>query len=158
MELSPNFKKMMGMAESLGELPTSAAGPKQKPVPEGFGWKPSEAQTAQDIANAKALEPLEREAFFKARVGTIETQKEVKPTIPSEDELSSMSWLDLYNLRTGAKTKEEQNKLAPYEHRAWAREYVKDNPEAALVMPGMIVAYNIVKGSGVVEGRSQAGQ
>src|SRR5512139_4284658 len=104
MELSPNFKKMMGMAEGMKDLPDTAAGHKQKPVPEGFGWKPTGAQTAQDIANAKALEPLEREAFFKARAGTTETPKEVKPTIPSEDELSSMPWTDLLDLRRKAKT------------------------------------------------------
>lgn len=154
MELSPNFKKMMGMVEGMKDLPDTAAGPKQKPVPEGFGWKPSEEETAQDIANAKALEPLERQAFLKARAK--EVQQEVKKTDPTPDEMISMSWDELRLLREG-KTQEEQNKIAPYEHRAWAREYIKETPEAAIVMPGMIYAYNLAKGLGLHGGRSEAG-
>jgi hypothetical protein len=156
MELSPNFKKMMGMVEGMKTLPETAAGPSQKPVPEGFGWKPSDAQTAQDIANAKTLEPLERQAFFDARTAPEQIKQEVNKALPTEEDMISMNWQDLYNLRQG-KSPEEQNRIAPYEHRAFAREYIKENPEAAIVMPGMIYAYNIAKGLGISKGRSDAG-
>lgn len=40
---------------------------------------------------------------------------------------ASLPWEDLINMRRGA-SPEMQSLLAPYEHRAYARETVKDNP------------------------------
>lgn len=144
--------ELFAQAEGLKTLPKSAAGHKQKPV-DDFGWKPSEEETRRDIEADKILAPIQREVFMKAFKERTEVQEY---SVPSEDEMIGMSWEDLLHLRKGATTKEQQNKIAPYEHRAWAREYVKDNPEAALILPGLIMGYNAAKAIGLKEGRSDA--
>lgn len=157
MELSPNLKKLLGMAEGLKELPESAAGPKQKPVPEGFGWKPSEAETQRDIELDKMIAPIQREEFMKAyRARTQKppaTTQEQLPALPTEDEMKKMGHMDLLALRQG-RSKKEQDIIAPYEHRAFAREYVKENPESAISMLGMVLGYGLAKEVGLAEGRS----
>ncbi len=50
--------------------------------------------------------------------------------VPSEDALSKMPWSDLLQLRSKLTTKAEQNAVAPYEHRAYAREYSPDTYSA----------------------------
>lgn len=89
------------------------------------------------------------------RRGEIIKEELLKKRQQSE-EFSRKSWKELLELRRKASTKEEQNVIAPYEHRAYAREYVKENPEAALVMPGLILGYNTLKAVGEKEGRSDA--
>jgi hypothetical protein len=164
-------------------LPETAAGHKQKPVKD-FGWKPSDAETKRDIERDKKFAPIEREIFMANRrdpekevaqeasrkpvvsskkprigMGLHRLMQDVKGAVvdtimPDPDGLESMGHFELMEKRSGAKTKEEQNRLAPYEHRAWAREYVKENPTAAVVLPGLIMAYNAAKGMGMREGRS----
>ena len=50
--------------------------------------------------------------------------------IPAEQDLSKMSWPDLYALRSKLKSREEQNAVAPYEHRAYTREFTGSPKEA----------------------------
>lgn len=156
MELSPNFQKLMGMVEGLKTLPESAAGHLQKPV-DDFGYKPTAAETQRDIELDKLIAPIQREEFMKKREAYLKSIEEQNFKMPSTDELSSLDHGTLLELRRKATTKEQQNKLAPYEHRAWAREYIKDNPEAALVIPGMILAYNLAKETDLMAGRSESG-
>lgn len=52
--------------------------------------------------------------------------------IPSEDILGSMGWADLLNLRRRLKTREGQNLVAPYEHRAYMRENTEGGGQAAV--------------------------
>lgn len=51
--------------------------------------------------------------------------------LPSHDELLKLSWPELIALRKKLKTTEAQNAVAPYEHRAYAREFSSTPKEAA---------------------------
>jgi len=51
--------------------------------------------------------------------------------IPPEEDLARMSWSDLLALRRKLRTTADQNAVAPFEHRAYAREN-SDTPAAAL--------------------------
>lgn len=154
-----NLQELLSQAKGLETLPETAAGHKQKPV-DDFGYKPSAAKTKRDIEADKILAPIQREIFMQERAKIEEEQKQealkevAEFTIPSSDQLASMSHMSLIGLRSKATTEEEQSKLAPYEHRAFAREYIEEKPEAALVMPGMIMAYNVLRKAGVLKGRS----
>lgn len=71
-----------------------------------------------------------------------------------EAALAAASHSDLYSRRRTATTKEEQNAIAPYEHRAFAREAVQENP--ALVVPIALAApiYQASKAIGLESSRS----
>jgi hypothetical protein len=74
---------------------------------------------------------------------------DAKDKLPGEDELDSMKWDDLYALRSKyAGNSEMQEKLAPFEHQAYAREAVQDNPLTAPVWAAMPVAYQAYKALG----------
>lgn len=61
-----------------------------------------------------------------------------------------MSLYDLQNLRAmNAGDQPMQQQLAPYEHRAYAREEVMDNPLNALKLAFMIPGYQAAKNSGL---------
>jgi hypothetical protein len=67
---------------------------------------------------------------------------------------SQMSHSDLYQARS--KYPEQQNELAPYEHRAFAREWAQESPVmAGLSLPFAIPAYSIYKALGLSDSRSQ---
>lgn len=51
--------------------------------------------------------------------------------IPTEEALAKMSWVDLMALRKKLTSREDQNAIAPYEHRAYARENSPDLYSAA---------------------------
>jgi hypothetical protein len=75
-----------------------------------------------------------------------------------EDELAAMEHNDLLMARkvAGEKNVEAQDKLAGAEHRAFAREYVSENPLAApgvALMTMLYQPYKILKG----QSRSNAG-
>lgn len=74
------------------------------------------------------------------------------------DALNKLSHMVLLRTRAAAdpKDKEAQNKLAPPEHRAFAREMVEDNPVNAVPMALMALAYQPAKALGIVHGRSDA--
>lgn len=52
-------------------------------------------------------------------------------SIPSESDLAKMPWADLIALRKKLTSREDQNAVAPYEHRAYAREFSPDLYSAA---------------------------
>lgn len=66
---------------------------------------------------------------------------------PSPAEMAGMSWDQLYDnrLRAGDDNQYAQNILAPYEHRAWAREQVASNPALAPVYGVIIPGYEAYK-------------
>lgn len=55
-----------------------------------------------------------------------------RSVIPPEHVLESMGWGDLLALRRRLKTREAQNRVAPYEHRAYMRENTQGSGQAAL--------------------------
>jgi hypothetical protein len=71
-------------------------------------------------------------------------------------DLAMMSHADLYNKRAKA-PKHEQDKLAQFEHRAFAREFAQESPvKAAVSLPFAIPAYTAAKALGVTRARSGA--
>lgn len=70
-------------------------------------------------------------------------------------EMETMSHEQLYRARINAKTPEEQKHIAPYEHRAFAREFVEQNPVTGAV--GLAVAipgYQAAKATGATGSRT----
>jgi hypothetical protein len=67
-----------------------------------------------------------------------------------------MSWDELLELRRLAPDQATQDMLAPHEHRAYAREYVADNPLAAPGMAILPVGYALAKKAGLAKGRTDA--
>lgn len=70
--------------------------------------------------------------------------------------LETMPHSDLLSLRSSIPDDSPlHDKLAPYEHRAFAREYAQENPVlAAISMPASIPGYSIAKAVGLTSGRS----
>lgn len=70
--------------------------------------------------------------------------------------IDQMDWLDLMALRdaAGRKNKEAQNYIAPYEHRAYAREATYENPLSAIPLSYTPVLYYITKSLGMEKSRS----
>lgn len=66
--------------------------------------------------------------------------------------LSQMSHADLYNLR--GKPGTDQDFVAPYEHRAFAREATRENPWLAAPIATAIPLYELAKILGVTNARS----
>lgn len=62
--------------------------------------------------------------------------------------------LSLLAARKLARDQEEQDRLAGYEHRAYARETVADNPLMALSLLIATPAYQVAKLTGLTSGRS----
>lgn len=69
--------------------------------------------------------------------------------------LSEMSWEQLLEKRRQTTDPEEQARLAPFEHRAYAREYVRENPLAAPGMAMFAPAYAVAKKLGLARGRTE---
>ena len=79
--------------------------------------------------------------------------------VPSKNRLAEMSFPELYNLRQALQTTEEQNAVAPYEHQAFTRGFVRDEMEAPIVgdipelraasMLGATVPYTYLKALGL---------
>ena len=64
--------------------------------------------------------------------------------------MKTMSWKELVSIRQANKgDKELQEKIAPFEHRAYARELVKDSPSTAILLPFLIPGYQVAKGMGM---------
>lgn len=70
-------------------------------------------------------------------------------------QLENMSHSDLYAARMGAPA-QSQATLAPYEHQAFAREWVGENPLNALSAAAAIPLYTAYKASGLSNARSPA--
>jgi hypothetical protein len=66
--------------------------------------------------------------------------------VPPEDEMAKMGWDKLYALRLQARgDTAKQMQIAPYEHRAYARETVADNLALAPAFAVMPAAYQAAK-------------
>jgi soluble lytic murein transglycosylase-like protein len=72
-----------------------------------------------------------------------------------EAALASSSHSELYNKRATATNQEEQNTLANYEHRAFTREAVADNPLMAVPLAVAIPGYQATKAMGMQSSRSE---
>ena len=71
-------------------------------------------------------------------------------------DLASMGRHELQVMRKG-KSRKEQAALAPFEHRAYAREFAQDRPLAAAIsLPVAIPAYTAAKALGLTDARSPA--
>jgi len=101
--------------------------------------------------------------------GNQSSKEEVK-LLPVE-QMEKMSHSELYLAREKAATPEEQKHIAPYEHRAFAREYVEENPITgsiglAVAIPGYQAAKAIgahgtrtgVQGKQIAEGYKGIGE
>lgn len=64
--------------------------------------------------------------------------------MPPAETLAAMPWADLLQLRKTLKSTQDQNALAPYEHRAYMREYTT-GPADALVNSVMTLGYTPYK-------------
>lgn len=67
-----------------------------------------------------------------------------EPT-PSPEDMKKMDWMRLYQMRLKAKDPATQAQIAPYEHRAYAREQVADDPLQAVSMALAIPGYQTLK-------------
>jgi len=68
-------------------------------------------------------------------------------------DLDNMSWEDLLRLRQKyANDPEKQRILAPYEHRAYAREYAAKGPAQAASLAVAIPGYQLFKAAGLGAG------
>jgi lipid II:glycine glycyltransferase (peptidoglycan interpeptide bridge formation enzyme) len=89
---------------------------------------------------------------------------EIKPTevmkLPEQERdkaLAKMDHSDLYNLRSSMKgNKEAQNVIAPFEHRAFAREATANNPLMSVPIAAAIPIYTAAKAVGLTGARSGA--
>jgi len=73
-----------------------------------------------------------------------------KPKIPSEKELAKMDLDSIIKLRFAYKGDlEAQEKLAPYDHRAFMRETVKKNPLTAPAFAILVPGYEVAKSIGL---------
>lgn len=80
--------------------------------------------------------------------GSPKDNKEEVKLLPIS-EMEKMSHSALYSARANAKTPEEQKHIAPYEHRAFAREYVEENPiSGSIGLAAAIPAYQAYKAIG----------
>lgn len=72
------------------------------------------------------------------------------------DVMSGMSHADLYQLREKHKSAMAQSILGPYEHQAYARETVAENPLNSIGMALAVPAYTALKAAGLHSARSPA--
>jgi hypothetical protein len=71
--------------------------------------------------------------------------------IPADDDMAKMSWADLQDLRTKAGSDtNKQMRIAPYEHRAYAREQVSESPISAPLYAVMPAGYQVAKAVGAI--------
>ena len=73
--------------------------------------------------------------------------------IPDQNALGKMQWADLIALRKKFANPQDQNALAPFEHRAYMREFT-DGPASAIANAGLAMGYTPYKAV-TGEGRSQ---
>lgn len=73
---------------------------------------------------------------------------------PPEAE-ASMTWDQLLQKRRQTTDPAEQARIAPFEHRAFAREYVAENPLAAPGLALMTPGYYLAKKLGLSRGRTE---
>jgi hypothetical protein len=69
-------------------------------------------------------------------------------------DFSGMSFEELRRLRASLPDPMAQRFLAPYEHRAFAREYMRENPFKGLGLLAGIPGYQLAKGMGLMGSRT----
>ena len=75
----------------------------------------------------------------------------------STDWLAGLSWDDLLRMRNQTVDPSAQALIAPYEHRAYAREQVAENPLMAPVYSGLLIpGYQAGKATGLLSARTPA--
>lgn len=77
----------------------------------------------------------------------------------SHDQLASLPWSTLYQMRMQSSDPLVQAMISPYEHRAYAREQVQQNPlQAPLFAGALIPGYQAAKLAGLIptDGQSSA--
>ncbi len=75
-----------------------------------------------------------------------------KKALPDEDAMAKMSWNDLYQLRVNNRGDiAAQEQIAPYEHRAYAREEGAESLSKGASYPLLIAGYQGAKAAGLVE-------
>jgi hypothetical protein len=74
----------------------------------------------------------------------------------SDDYLSGLSHAKLYSMRDQSNDPVVQAQLAPYEHRAFAREVIAENPLMAIPVGAAIPLYDAAKALGYGDARSPA--
>jgi hypothetical protein len=106
---------------------------------EGFGGFP----------RSTGLDPEIKSVDYKSVASTLSSDLPSDKDI--EGTLSEMPHLKLQSLRSKYKTNEEINKyLAPFEHRAYAREAVAENPALAPIFAGILIpGYQAAKALGM---------
>lgn len=76
------------------------------------------------------------------------------PGLLDPNYLATLDQPTLLGMRKRARTQAEQDQLAGYEHRAYARETVRDNPAMALSLLVATPAYQLAKIFGATNSRS----
>lgn len=76
--------------------------------------------------------------------------------VPDRDTLADRSFADMLRLREQYPDKLSQRLLAPYEHRAFAREIARDDPLRALSLLVAIPGYQVAKRLNLIGSRSGA--
>lgn len=69
----------------------------------------------------------------------------MEPGALTDDQLAKMPWDELNKLRAVYRGQQDQLRLAPYEHRAYAREQVQQNPSMAPIYGLMTPGYQALK-------------
>lgn len=70
--------------------------------------------------------------------------------LPSKEDMAGMSHSQLYLLRSKLTEQKAVDLVAPYEHRAFSREYVAENPVSGTIgMIGAIPGYQVAKAAGM---------
>jgi hypothetical protein len=72
--------------------------------------------------------------------------------------LAQLSNSELMRMRNAAPDAATQARLAPYEHRAFAREVAQDTPVQAVGLLAAIPAYQVAKATGLMKSRTGATQ
>lgn len=124
--------------------------------------EPEEYAAAWLVDDAPATDEFDR--AFEAQVPTAAERKAAKEAlkvadasgqIPEASTLKSMSHAELYRLREKLNgDKAAQNAIAPYEHRAFAREAVAESPALAVPVAVAVPLYEATKLIGATGGRS----
>ena len=116
-------------------------------------------QNAEDLKEDLTWAPLPSgpEVWGEGKKNGDKMKEEIrKKNLPApEEELGKMSWSDLLDLRRKTTDPEIQEALAPFEHRAYAREDVESNPEKAALYGMLIPGYQAAKAVGAIGARTQ---
>ena len=78
------------------------------------------------------------------------------PGLPTEEQLAKMDLGSIRQLRDKHKGQSDQNYLAPFDHRAYVREFGDNALEKAVIGGVSPVGYGLGKQAGLINGRSNS--